>query len=104
MAGLGTWFVHGGVRAVRIGPVWYVRANPHAPAGPTWAKVAPQRGFAPFGVPRGRMEHRGPRVRGFAEIPKLALMFALRGSIALLYRLRLLSLWYAVGWGLEAGL
>ena len=69
MAGLGAWFVHGGVRAVRIGPVWYARANSHTPAGPVWLEAAPQRGFAPLGVPRGRMEHRGPRARGLAEIP-----------------------------------
>ena len=52
------------------------KANPHAPTGPTWANVAPKCCLAPLGVPRGRMEHKGPGARGFAGIPKLALMFA----------------------------
>ena len=81
LAILGGGFMHGVWRTARTSPAWYVRANPHAPTGPTWANVAPQRSFVPLGVPTGRMEHKGPRARRFAEVPELALMSTLQGSM-----------------------
>ena len=81
VAVLGTGFVRGGGCTDTTSPLWYAPANPHAPTGPAWPKVSPRGSFAPLGVPTGQVEHRGSRGRRAAEIPELALMSALRGSI-----------------------
>ena len=82
MAVLGTGFVRGRRCTDTTSPWWYAPANPHAPTGPAWPKVSPRGSFTPLGVPTGQVEHRGPRGRGAAEIPGLALMPTQRGSIS----------------------
>ena len=72
--------MHGGYRAQGTCTSWCVPADPHAPTGPTWAKVPPKCSFTPLVVPIGRVQHRGPGGGRLAEIQELALMSTQRRS------------------------